>query len=477
MTNTSILWFRRDLRLADNHALCTALATSEHIVPTYVLDPVLLERYAGTKRLAFLLAGLRQLDQDLRAKDSRLVVREGHATAVLTRLTRETGARAIYAEADYTPYALTRDADVSTALPLHLIGGPTIHPPDAVLKSDRDPYVVFTPYRRRWRALPPPRASALLAAPQQIPTPPGIEGLDLPTEPRLPDAVPFAAGEAEALRRLDHFAPQGDAGIYAYAQQRDRVDLDGTSQISPYLRFGMLSARQTCVTAYQAIKAAPDDMAREGADTWLNELVWREFYTAILYHFPHVLQDSFRSNLRSIEWENDETAFQAWCRGETGYPIVDAAMRQLVSTGWMHNRARMIVASFLVKDMLIDWRWGEGFFMQHLVDGDPAANNGGWQWTAGTGTDAAPYFRIFNPTLQGEKHDPEGTYVRRWLPELANVPTKYIHTPSKMDRETQQAAGCVLGRHYPTPILDHRHARERTLAAYRAARARAESNE
>jgi deoxyribodipyrimidine photo-lyase len=238
----------------------------------------------------------------------------------------------------------------------------------------------------------------------------------------------------------------------------------------------MISARQAFVAAYQAIAAAQDDPDREGASSWINELIWREFYTAILYHFPQVLCDSFRANLRSIEWDKDESAFQAWCQGQTGYPIVDAAMRQLTSTGWMHNRARMIVASFLVKDLLIDWRWGEHFFMQHLVDGEAASNNGGWQWTAGTGTDAAPYFRIFNPTLQGKKHDPEGTYVRRWVPELANVPTRYIHTPYKMDSKMQQSVGCILDRHYPSPIIDHQKARERTLAAYRAARARAGSN-
>ena len=191
---------------------------------------------------------------------------------------------------------------------------------------------------------------------------------------------------------------------------------------------------------------------------------------AILAHFPHVLEHSFRANLRNIAWENDETAFAAWCQGRTGYPVVDAAMRQLVETGWMHNRARMIVASFLVKDLLIDWRWGERFFMQHLVDGDPAANNGGWQWTAGTGTDAAPYFRIFNPTLQGKRHDPEGAYARRWLPELSRVPDRYIHEPWKMPLDVQREAGCIVGQDYPAPIVDHGWARERVLNAYAQAR-------
>jgi deoxyribodipyrimidine photo-lyase len=235
----------------------------------------------------------------------------------------------------------------------------------------------------------------------------------------------------------------------------------------------MLSARQCVVCALRARETAPHEGARKGAETWLNELIWREFYMAIMAHFPHVLEYSFRANLRSIAWENDEAAFAAWRQGRTGYPVVDAAIRQLVETGWMHNRARMIVASFLVKDLLIDWRWGERFFMQHLLDGDLAANNGGWQWTAGTGTDAAPYFRIFSPTLQGKRHDPEGAYVRRWVPELERVPDRYIHEPVKIPLEEQREAGCIVGRDYPAPIVEHAWARERALITYRQAREKA----
>jgi deoxyribodipyrimidine photo-lyase len=232
----------------------------------------------------------------------------------------------------------------------------------------------------------------------------------------------------------------------------------------------MLSARKAVVGALNAIETAPNAQAQRSAESWLTELIWREFFMAILYHFPDVLQRSFRANLRDIVWENDEAAFAAWCVGRTGYPVVDAAMRQLAQTGWMHNRARMIVASFLVKDLLIDWQWGERWFMQHLVDGDPAANNGGWQWTAGTGTDAAPYFRVFNPTAQGKKHDPNGTHVRRWVPELQRVSDRFIHQPWKMPPDMQREAGCIVGRDYPAPIVDHAWARERALAAYGQAR-------
>jgi deoxyribodipyrimidine photo-lyase len=232
----------------------------------------------------------------------------------------------------------------------------------------------------------------------------------------------------------------------------------------------MLSARQAVVSALAAVDAAQDESARNSATAWLNELVWREFYIHILYHFPHVRSRAFRAYLRDIAWENDRAAFAAWCDGQTGFPIVDAAMRQLRETGWMHNRARMIVASFLVKDLLIDWRWGEQWFMQHLVDGDPAANNGGWQWIAGTGTDAAPYFRIFNPVLQSKKHDPDGVFIRRWVPELNDVPTQYIHEPSRMPKDAQRACGCLIGKDYASSIVDHSEMRERVIALFRQAK-------
>ena len=472
---TAIWWVRRDQRLSDNQALAAALERAERVIPVFVLDPALMSAPdAGDKRVAFMLGGLRQFDADLQTRGSGLVVRRGDPAAELAALVQETGAQAIFAEEDPWPYGQHRDRRIGQSLPLHLAGGLTVHPAGLVRKADGTPYTVFTPFSRAWKALPPPDAASLLAAPDSMPALPDLHSLPIPTEPALPASVPFSPGEAEARRRLDAFAGRNEGiGITRYASARDRTDLDGTSRLSPYLRFGMLSARQAVVSALSAREAAPDGKARAGAESWLNELIWREFYMAILAHFPHVLEHSFRANLRSIAWENDENAFAAWRQGRTGYPVVDAAMRQLVATGWMHNRARMIVASFLVKDLLIDWRWGERFFMQHLLDGDPAANNGGWQWTAGTGTDAAPYFRIFNPTLQGKKHDPEGAYARRWVPELKSVPDRYIHEPWKMPPDVQREADCIVGQDYPAPVVDHGWARERTLAAYRLARERA----
>ena len=245
-------------------------------------------------------------------------------------------------------------------------------------------------------------------------------------------------------------------GIYSYGEHRNRMDLDGTSSLSPYLRLGMLGLRQAVSAARQAMAEARGEAFRKSAEVWLNELIWREFYIQILYHFPHVARTTFNASLANIPWRNDESEFQAWKDGRTGVPIVDAAMRQLKEIGWMHNRARMIVASYLVKDLLIDWRWGETWFMENLLDGDPAANNGGWQWTAGTGTDAAPYFRVFNPVLQSAKFDPQGKYIRRWVPELRGVDVKHIHAPWEANLK-------IKG--YPEkPIIERD--KERTLQAY-----------
>ncbi len=470
---TVIWWIRRDLRLADNQALAAAQAQAERIVPVFVLDPILLaSSAAGEKRLAFLYAGLRNLDADLRARGSGLVVRQGDPADVLASLASEVEATAVAAERDGSPYARRRDERVARRVPLRLAGGLTVHPPEAVLKEDGRPYTVFTPFSRKWLSLPLPEAIDLLPAPERLATPQDLPSLPLPATPAQPTSVPFPAGEAEAQRRLRAFVEGDDAAITRYRNDRNRPDLEaGTSRLSPYLRFGMLSARQAVVAARAARQAARTSDACYGSDTWLNELIWREFYVAILHHFPHVRTRSFQPQYDRIAWDNDPTAFAAWCAGRTGVPIVDAAMHELTTTGWMHNRCRMIVASFLVKDLLIDWRWGERFFMQHLVDGDPAANNGGWQWTAGIGTDAAPYFRVFNPVTQGQKFDPEGLYVRRWVPELARVPTKFIHEPWKLPPSDQRRAGCIIDQDYPAPVVDHAWARARVLDAYARAKA------
>jgi deoxyribodipyrimidine photo-lyase len=470
----ALWWIRRDLRLSDNEALSRALTQAEWVIPVFILDPALTRsRFVGEKRLAFLYAGLRQLDADLKAFDSRLIVRRGEPVEVFRRLFQEDGAEVIFAEEDYSPYASQRDARVKKDFPLHFYGRPTLCHPLTVRKADGEPYTIFTPYRRAWEAQALPVESDLLHRLETIRTPTDIESEDIPFKPALSSTSPFPPGEGEAQNRLHIFVDGEKAPICRYADQRDRMDLEGTSQLSPYLRFGMLSARQAVVAVNKAIKDARRGEDRRGALKWLDELLWREFYHSILFNFPFVRKMSFRETLRDIRWTNDEGHFKAWCTGQTGYPIVDAAMRQLQQTGWMHNRARMIAASFLVKNLLIDWRWGEQWFMQNLLDGEPAANNGGWQWSAGTGADAAPYFRIFNPILQGKKYDPDGYYVRRWVPELSSVPDQYIHNPWKLPPASQETASCIIGKDYPQPIIDHRFARERALEQFRAAKQKA----
>jgi deoxyribodipyrimidine photo-lyase len=465
---TAVWWIRRDLRLNDNQALQAALAYGSQVIPLFILDPLLwTSPYVSPKRLSFLLDGLRRLDAALSERGSRLILREGAPVAELAAVLEETGATAIFSEEDISPFARQRDAAVKAMLPLELTPGLTIQPLGLIRKKDGHPYTVYTPFSKTWKSLSMPQAGDLLPAPTRINTPEDVKSVAIPGTPAEPVHA-FPAGENEALQRLQRFTASLEAPLFEYEEQRNFPATEGTSQLSPYLRFGMLSARQTAVASLQAIKRAPDDEARKGAETWLNELIWREFYINILYHFPRVREGNFNQNYDHIQWANDADQLAAWQEGRTGYPIVDAAMRQLMQSGWMHNRARMISASFLVKDLLIDWRLGEKWFMQQLLDGDPAANNGGWQWTAGTGTDAAPYFRIFNPVTQSKKFDPQGAYIKRWLPELKQVPARYIHEPWLMPPNVQAQSSCHIGRQYPAPIVDHAQARERTLAAYKS---------
>lgn len=468
---TNIWWIRRDLRLRDNQALTSALAKGDQVVPVFIIDPILVGAgNSSEKRLAFLWSGLRSLEKQIEDRGGRLIVRKGAPVEQLKLLMQESNASEIFSEQDFTPYARRRDENVQRLLPLKLLSGLTYSHPKQITKRDGTPYQVYTPYKRAWKRQPLPTSADVLPAPEHLSTPLDLGSESIPSSPRLSSQVQFISGESVAQQRLRAFISGEDPPIYRYALARNLPDVDGTSGLSPYLRFGMLSARQAIVAALAAKLDAQVQSEAEGAEAWLNELIWREFFVAILYHFPDVLATGFRPNLREIKWRNDQIEFQAWKDGQTGYPIVDAAMRQLLQTGWMHNRSRMIVASFLTKDLLIDWRWGQRWFMQNLIDGDLAANNGGWQWVAGTGTDASPYFRIFNPITQGKKFDPAGTYIRRWVPALENVPEGYIHTPWEMPEQEQKEVGCVIGLDYPPPIVEHRWARQVAPGTYRQAR-------
>ncbi len=448
---TAIWWLRRDLRLGDNLTLSKALQSGK-VLPVFILDPPLL---AGnpTRRKKFLWSNLASLDQELRRRGSYLVVRKGKPVDVLSALLKETGAETIYAEEDFTPYDRLRSVLVGGCLPLKMVQGQLGLHPLAGMKSNGTPYTVFTPFKKNWMAIKPEMPA--IPAPNEIPTIPDIEGDEIPAGS---NESLFPPGETAAWDRLEDFLA---SGITSYHKTRDRMDLEGTSRLSPYLHFGVLGLRTAYQRAFELLADLAGKPGKEGVETWLSELIWREFYIHILYHFPQVRTQNFRPEYDSIPWRNDKQEFQAWKEGQTGYPVVDAAMRQLKSTGWMHNRARMITASFLVKDLLIDWRWGESWFLDNLLDGDMAANNGGWQWVAGTGTDAAPYFRIFNPILQSKKFDPRGEYIQRWVPELSQVDAADIHAPWEKELNVPD---------YPGPIVDHKQARERTLVAYQSAR-------
>lgn len=464
MGKTAIWWIRRDIRLSDNPALTAAAENADQLIPLFILEPQLMEN-AAPKRRSFLLNALADLDQQLNKLGSRLVVRQGPAQAAMQAIKETLPEVSVYAHKDFSPFARQRDAQIKSVLPFKSFSGLTIRDPNEILKGDGDPYVVYTPYKNKWYSEPIPTPGDILPIPEKLPPlPDSIESITLPNSPQV---TGFPASEQEAQTRLDEFL--SDALRY-YKSQRDRMDLDGTSSLSPYFRFGLLSAREAFTQAQIVWLQSKNSQERAEIRTWMDELVWREFYTAILYHFPKVMGGPFREDYQNIPWRESTEDLHAWQEGQTGYPIVDACMRQLKETGWMHNRGRMIAASFLTKDLLINWQLGEDWFMNNLVDGDPAANNGGWQWSAGTGTDAAPYFRIFNPVLQGKKFDPEGAYIAQWVPELSQLPVEFRHEPWLLSNADAHEYGFRLGETYPQRIVDHDFARQRTLDAYQFAR-------
>jgi len=464
MNSANIWWIRRDIRLKDNQTLHAAIQDAENFIPLFIIEPELMET-AAPKRRAFILNALNDLNQQLRDLGSQLIIRQGPAKEAFAKIKEDFPQMAIFAHEDFCPFARERDAEIEDAYGLSRHPGVVLRHPSSILKEDGDPYIVYTPYKNKWYEEPLPNPGDLLPIPQDLPPlPVDIESM---APPKAEEVSGFSATTKEAQARFSDFL---EDGIQHYKSQRDRMDLDGTSQLSPYLRFGLLSIREAFAMAHMALIQTQKDKTRAEIRTWMNELIWREFYTTILYHFPNVMEGPFREDYEDIGWREDAADLEAWQKGQTGYPVVDACMRQLLKTGWMHNRGRMIVASFLTKDLLINWQAGEAWFMKNLVDGDPANNNGGWQWTAGTGTDAAPYFRIFNPILQGKKHDPEGEFIAKWVPELQGLPVKFRHEPWEMDEETAKNYDFKLGRDYPQQIVDHFFARDRTLEAYKSAR-------
>lgn len=427
----NLFWFRRDFRLHDNAALYHALKSGEHVQPIFIFDRHILDKLEDRNdaRVTFIYRQIERLKKELNDLGSDLIVRYGVPEEVIPDLAKLYSAKAVFANHDYEPYARKRDSKIEEMLRLHGIAFRTykdqcIFEKDEVLKDDGQPYTVFTPYSRKWKS----RLNAFYLKPY-------------PTEKyfhhfRKTQAEPLVALETMnfKLSSID-FPPQvpDREVIRRYKVQRDFPAIKGTTRLSVHLRFGTISIRQLA------------NIALELSEAYLNELIWRDFYFMIIWHFPHSVDKAFKPAYDRVQWRNNKEDFERWCRGMTGYPIVDAGMRELNATGFMHNRVRMIVASFLTKHLLIDWRWGEAYFAAKLLDFELSSNVGGWQWAASSGCDAAPYFRVFNPDLQTQKFDPKLEYVRKWVPEFEDF------------------------SRYPRPIVEHRYARERALKAYKDA--------
>jgi deoxyribodipyrimidine photo-lyase len=465
---TALLWYRRDLRLADHPALSRAVRDFERVVPVFVFDDALLQgRFSSAPRTAFMLGCLRALDGQLRERGSGLVVRRGRPDQELVALAGEVDARAVLWTSDVAPYARARDAQVTAALreadvrALPQGGSYVVDISQARTQSDR-PFVVFSPFHRHWLGM---KRRPVHRVPAPLPTlPDGLHPGRLPSLAALgvggaTVAEPFCEpGEVAARAALARWL---DGPVDRYDELHDDLGAHGTSGLSPYLRWG-------CVSASECEQRAAR-RAGGGAGAWVRQLCWRDFLAHVLLAHPANGRLELQARYRDLEWADDEDALLAWREGCTGVPLVDAAMRQLARTGWMHNRARLVVGSFLTKDLHLDWRLGEQHFERLLLDGEPAQNNGNWQWIASVGVDPAPYFRrMLNPTLQQRRFDPGGEYVRRWIVELRDVPLKRLAEPWTMSDEEQAAAGCVIGEDYPAPIVDHKQERARAIERYRA---------
>ncbi len=473
-----IVWLRQDLRLADNPALVSAVATGAPVLLLFVLDDSSPGRWVpGGASRWWLHRSLESLAASVAAAGGSLVLRRGRADVVVAELAGETGASAVHCSEAYEPWARRVEGEIEQRLKTHgaafrRFPGTLLHDPETLRTRSGEAFKVYTPF---WR-----RLAAEVKVARPLPAPARLKSASVSPRsdelgawkllPARPDwsaglAAAWKPGEEGATTQLRWFLK---SPVQSYAIDRNRPDLPGTSRLSPHLHWGEVSVRQ-CWHAAQA-SAGREPGTDEGRETFLKELTWREFSYHLLHHFPDLPERPFRGEFAAFPWEDSDADLRAWQRGATGYPIVDAGMRELWATGWMHNRVRMIVASFLTKHLLVSWQEGEAWFWDTLVDADLANNSASWQWVAGSGADAAPYFRIFNPVKQGETFDPQGAYVRRWVPELACLPSTSIHAPWRASRVELAGAGVRLGETYPKPIVEHDAARRRALAAYEEVR-------
>jgi len=463
--SVALMWFRRDLRLSDNATLFRALSEHSAVIPVFIFDESILNSLAkDDRRITFIDESLTELSQAIQAQGGEFVIVHGNPISIIPQLAERYQASAVYAGEDYEPYALNRDTLIAERLSqeqrcLHLIKDQVVFAKDEVLSQKGTPLTVYTPYKNAWLnrlTLDDLRSydSHSLGA--------RWYRFHEPIEPR-PSLLSMGF-ERQTLR-----LPTGESGgqsawqdfqqrLVFYKAKRDYPSVKGVSYLSVHLRFGTISVRQLALTAWI--------QGGEGATTWLSELIWREFYMQFLYHHPNVAHQAYKSEWRDQPWGNRQDWYEAWCEGRTGYPIVDAAMRQLNQTGFMHNRLRMIAAAFLIKDLDINWQWGESYFAQKLLDFELASNNGGWQWAASTGCDAAQPFRIFNPVLQSEKFDGDGKFIKKYVSELSKIESHAIHAPWKISALERQSMKLVLGKDYPFPLVDHEVARKSALEKY-----------
>jgi len=467
---TALVWFRRDLRTFDHAALSHALRSHDRVFCAFIFDTTILDPLPRSdRRVEFILRAVEEVDASLRAMGGGLMVRHGNPLDEIPQLAVELGAGAVYVNRDYEPAAVARDDEIRerlrrlTSADFFDFKDQVVFERNEVMTQGGTPFSVFTPYKNAWlkRLTPDDLAEHDIAshASRLAPLPAGEQLPDLATlgfKPTNLGALALPTGMSGAQTLFDDFTGR----MERYADTRNFPAVKGPSYLSAHLRFGTISIRQMARRAY--------GHANTGAQTWLSELIWRDFYHAILWHHPHVVSRCFKPVFDALEWDDAPELFAAWCEGRTGYPLIDAAMRQLAQTGYMHNRLRMVAASFLTKDLGIDWQRGEAWFAEQLIDFDLAANNGGWQWAASTGCDAQPWFRIFNPVTQSEKFDPQGKFIRRYVPELARVPDKFIHAPWIMKPVELAACGIAIGVDYPAPVVDHAVARSRTLARFKA---------